>query len=248
MGNATPRLDWDAIDLVVFDLDGTLYDQARLRLRMLAELGIHTCRTFSVGTALTLRSFRRLREELSRTSAKADFTELQYVRTASARAVDPADVRAIVKDWIEERPLAFLRNYRFDGVAELFEACRRAGKGPAVWSDYPATAKLDALGLSAPIVLHSGEEGVQRLKPDPAGLRRICAITGARPDRILMIGDRAEHDGEAAKAAGAQALIRAKGAHPEYATFASYRDPRFEPLLRQVPAGRRSTAVGGVAS
>ena len=35
-------LDWSAIDLVVFDVDGTLYDQRRLRLAMLGHLPLST--------------------------------------------------------------------------------------------------------------------------------------------------------------------------------------------------------------
>ena len=30
-----PLLDWKDIDLVIFDVDGTLYDQRRLQLAML---------------------------------------------------------------------------------------------------------------------------------------------------------------------------------------------------------------------
>ena len=39
-------MDWDCIDLVVFDVDGTLYDQRALRIRMAWELCLHTLSNF----------------------------------------------------------------------------------------------------------------------------------------------------------------------------------------------------------
>ena len=241
-GECRQTIDWGAIDLVVFDVDGTLYDQTPLRLRMLIELGMHSCRTMSLSDALTLRTFRRCREELSREQGTEDFTNLQYIRAAERRRMDPGDVRETVRVWLEERPLQFLRNYCLDGVAELFDACRKTGKGPAVWSDYPASAKLAALGLSASIIVDSGEEGVRRLKPDPAGLHRILSLASVAPHRVLLIGDRTDHDGEASRRAGVQTLIRRPAPHAEFATFASYRDPLFNPLLRQARASPNQAA------
>jgi len=223
------RIDWDGIDLVVFDVDGTLYDQTRLRRRMLLELGIDCCRSRNLKTIRTLAAFRRCREELSRARADEDFSLLQYRITAERRQLHPAEVRAMVREWIEDRPVAFLASCRFEGVAELFAAIGRRGKGVAVWSDYPAVRKLKALGLSAGIVVASEEE--RRLKPDPAGLRRILSESGIPATRTLLIGDRAEHDGEAGRRAGVRVLLKRRAPHPEFPTFSTYRDPVFRPLL-----------------
>lgn len=248
MGNIVRTIDWESIDLVVFDVDGTLYDQARLRRRMFIALGAHCLRTLSLNTALTLRAFRHCREELSGAGDDKDFTSLQYRLAAERCRLKSGDVRAMVEDWIEERPLRFLRKYRFDGVAELFDACRGQGKTVAVWSDYPASAKLDALGLSAEIVVSSEDDNVRRLKPNPAALHRIFLLADVPPHRALLIGDRADHDGEAARRAGARALILRPVPHDEFPTFTSYHDAVFEQLLRPVrasagPARSRSEHV-----
>ena len=161
--------DWAASDLVIFDVDGTLYDQRRLRQRMLIELGAHCCRTFELRTALTLRAFRRCREDLSRAQQMEDITDIQYRLTAAECSLPPDDVRTLVKEWIKN-VLRFIRCYRFNGVAEKFDACAGRRKTIAVWSDYPASAKLVALDLVADIIASSGDDGVRRLKPDPAGL------------------------------------------------------------------------------
>ena len=60
----SPLLNWNDIDLVVFDVDGTLYDQRRLRLVMVRRLLAATWRTRSLDTLLTMRTFRKVREAL----------------------------------------------------------------------------------------------------------------------------------------------------------------------------------------
>ncbi|CAH2395191.1 HAD family hydrolase [Mesorhizobium ventifaucium] len=241
MGGLDRTFDWAAVDLVIFDVDGTLYDQRRLRQRMLIELGAHCCRTLSFRTALTLRAFRRCREDLSRAQQMEDITDIQYRLTAAECSLPPDDVRTLVKEWIEERPLRFLRCYRFNGVAELFDACAGRGKTIAVWSDYPASAKLVALDLVADIIASSGDDGVRRLKPDPAGLYYVLACAGVPPQRAVLIGDRAEHDGEAARRAGVQVLLRRAVPHKDFPTFRTYHDSVFEPLLSSSAVAREDS-------
>ena len=78
-------LNWKDIDLVVFDVDGTLYDQKRLRLVMLRRLLAATWTSRSLDTLLTLRTFRQVREALG-DQPEPDFMRLQYARTAARTA------------------------------------------------------------------------------------------------------------------------------------------------------------------
>ena len=94
-------LDWTTIDLVVFDVDGTLYDQRQLRLGMLRQLLGHAWQTRSLDTLLTLRTFRRVREALGE-QAGADFIALQYAQTASRHGKTPGAVRALTDEWMEQ--------------------------------------------------------------------------------------------------------------------------------------------------
>ena len=134
---------------------------------------------------------------------EADFVRLQYVLPGH----EPHRVRAIVTEWMEERPLPLLRAFRAAGVAELFARLSESHV-LAVHSDYRAERKLAALGLAAQLTVAA--EDVGRLKPDPAGLHRLMAQAKAEPARTLMIGDRDERDGEAARRAGVRSLIRGR--------------------------------------
>ncbi|HEV8245640.1 MAG TPA: HAD family hydrolase, partial [Polyangiaceae bacterium] len=72
-------------------------------------------------------------------------------------------------------------------------------------SDYPAQRKLAALGTPElfDVVVASGEPGgPRRLKPHPEGFLRAAEALGVAPARCLVIGDREDADGLAARAAG----------------------------------------------
>lgn len=228
-----PSLDWGAIDLVVFDLDGTLYDARRLRRRMLALLLADAARTRSLRTLRVLRCFRQVREALAEEGV--DFAQWQYVRTANLIGCEDVQVQALVRRWMECEPLPLLRACRWRGVAQVFDDLRAAGKTIAVWSDYPAADKLAALELHADLVVCAGDEAVGRLKPDPRGLLVAMQRAGVVPARTLMVGDRITHDAAAAQRAGTQVLLRASRPGGPVASFNSYRASVFEPL-RQRPA------------
>ncbi|HEX7872337.1 MAG TPA: HAD family hydrolase [Sphingobium sp.] len=198
----TIDIAWDHYDLVVFDMDGTLYDQRRLRLGMARQLAGEVARTRSLVVLRLLSAYRRQREALGRMEAE-DFQERQYHLPRHR----PETVRALVGEWMEERPLALLPRCRLPGVERLFDALERR-RAVALFSDYPVEAKLASLKLSASFSICAQEVG--RLKPHPAGLLRLMELAGTSPARTLMIGDREDRDGAAARRAGVRALIRGR--------------------------------------
>jgi putative hydrolase of the HAD superfamily len=140
-------------------------------------------------------------------------------------------VRGIVSEWIERRPLEHIRACRYPFVTELFAALERQGKTVGVFSDYPAAAKLHEMELHADHVVYAGDANVGLLKPNPRGLEVLMDEAGARPSETVMIGDRIERDGEAAKRVNAKALIRSDRTVIGFPSFARYSDPVFDPLL-----------------
>ena len=104
---------------------------------------------------------------------KSRFETALVAETASATGFSAGDVRLIVEQWIERRPLPYLQACRFPGLVELFAGLRRKGKLIGVLSDYPADAKLSALGLHADHVVCASDKGVGLLKPNPRGLQAM---------------------------------------------------------------------------
>jgi len=222
--------DWDGFDLVAFDVDGTLYDQRALRLRMVRDMLLHAAVVWDVGFIRVLRAYRRIRERLA-DAQQGVFEATLIAETAAAAGCAPATVRAIIGEWIEQRPLRYLADCRYPGLLELFAGLRRSGKIIGILSDYPARAKLAALGLSADHVVSAGDDGVGFLKPHPRGLECLIAAAGVRADATILIGDRKERDGLVARRTGARALIRSAGRLDGWQTFARYDSPLFAPLL-----------------
>jgi len=221
--------DWDRIDLVVFDVDGTLYDAARLRRAMLRHLLAAAWRERSLRTLRVLGTFRQVREALAQ-EACADFLTLQYTRTAARTGCDAMQVRALVQEWIQRRPLPLLPACRWPYVQAVFAGLRAAGKPVWALSDYPAADKLDALGLQVDGVVSATDADVARLKPDPRGLRAILARTGVPAARALMIGDRFDRDAAAARRAGVPAWILSRHSAAGVRSFRGYDDPVFGPV------------------
>ncbi|MGO7565436.1 hypothetical protein ACC754_41070, partial [Rhizobium johnstonii] len=60
-----------------------------------------------------------------------------------ARTGQPAEsIEAIVSEWIERRPLAYIASCLYDGLVELFAGLRRQNKSIGIYSDYPSDEKL----------------------------------------------------------------------------------------------------------
>jgi len=208
-GTALGTIPWPRIRVVVFDVDGTLYDQRPLRRRMWLALVAHClARPRDLAVLRTLRLFRRLREELAE-EASEGIGRLQYERPASLLGLSPEAVRVAVETWMHQRPLPLLRRCRYPGVGRVFEALAASGRTIAVFSDYPARAKLQALGLRADILVCATDPDVQRLKPHPLGLQRVLERAGAGPEACLYIGDRDERDGACARRLGVAYLHKA---------------------------------------
>ncbi|MCA1368369.1 HAD family hydrolase [Bradyrhizobium sp. BRP14] len=225
------RSIWDGRDLVVFDLDGTLYNQSRLRALMALSLCFDAMRTRSFRNMRVIRNFRRCREVLAR-SSPTHFVERQFSDTAVLSQCSEEEVKQIVSEWIDQRPLPHLAACRYPGVGALFDGLRHSGRLVAVLSDYPAREKLAALGLEADIVVSAADADIQSLKPDPTGLMKILRTAGTRPDRALMVGDRFDRDWAVAECVGMEAIIRSDIVDPRCTTFRSYHDPLFAPVLR----------------
>lgn len=191
----------------LLDLDGTLYRPTLVKLAM--GLSLVTVGAPHLGT---LRRFRREHEALREQQAADPETSfspspfsVQVQRTAEALGRDAADLEKLVRRWMVERPGPWLRLSKNERLLDQVRRFRREGGKTALVSDYPATPKLQAMGVAAlfDVVVANGEtEGLTRLKPSPDGYLLAAAQLGVRPDACLVIGDREDADGAAARKAG----------------------------------------------
>ncbi|GAB3292323.1 hypothetical protein GCM10027348_11320 [Hymenobacter tenuis] len=205
--NQPVHIQWNSLSCVIFDVDGTLYAQGKLRKRMLRALLAHySRRPWKFQDLLILSRFRKEREKHAGYAGE-NLESDQYGWVAQAGRYPVTRVREVVNRWMFQNPTPYLKACRFPGVQEFFDALRARGITIAIYSDYPAQDKLAALGLQADVVISSTDAAINRLKPHPAGLLHITQQLGLAPEQCLFIGDRPELDGACAEAAGMPYLI-----------------------------------------
>jgi FMN phosphatase YigB (HAD superfamily) len=228
---------------VVLDVDGTLYDQRKLRRAMLAALvRAHALRPVrGWKTASVLSAYRRAQEDLrSKSGSAAAQLEIACAKTGSS----PEFARACVEQWMESAPLAFLPRCIQPGLREFLDVCRTRGVRLAALSDYPAEAKLEALGIAPAfeLALSAQSAEIARFKPDPRGIQVTLRRLEVSPDQALYVGDRPEVDAPAAFAAGVACVIIGRPARPAaayhgvsgYAELTSHLFRELTPTDRQV--------------
>jgi HAD superfamily hydrolase (TIGR01549 family) len=203
------------IRAVLFDFDGTLYQQTLLRALMLSELCALPFARCSFGSATkvlrVLDTFRRVREELRGISSETEpLVRVQYLTTAQRLNIDVDFIKAVVEEWIHRRPLKYLRFCRRRGLGRFSEFLREQKIQVGLFSDYPAEEKLAALDIFRdrlwPILCATDPE-INAFKPHPKGFLVACHMWQLPPDEVLYLGDRPEVDAAGAAAAGMPCAI-----------------------------------------
>lgn len=197
-------MDFNKYDLYVFDVDGTLYYQNKLRLIMGKRLLMYyLLHPLKLKDLIIIKNFRSLRENAKDTNGLFDIT-------AKKCNVSVSRVNEVIKKWIYENPIDALIASKDDTLLAIIDKLKANGKTVAIWSDYEADDKLKALQLSTDYVYTAEQERVGELKPSPKGLNLIMSDLNVPKDKTIMIGDRMVKDGEAAKKAGCDYLILSK--------------------------------------
>ncbi|NRA35807.1 MAG: HAD-IA family hydrolase [Polyangiaceae bacterium] len=208
------------------DLDGTLYHRLPVQLACGLELA------FGGGKARrTVMRFRAEHENMRRALAEADELastldsgdqndddqndddqngtasayEIQLQGAANALGISTTELRGDVELWMHQKPGRWIHQFRRRELLSEIEYFRATGGRTALVSDYPARDKLASLGVASlfDTVVANGEPGgPSQLKPAPEGYLRAARALDINPSECLVIGDRDDADGQAARAAG----------------------------------------------
>jgi phosphoglycolate phosphatase len=190
--NTARLIEPGMLDLVVFDLDGTLVD-SRADLAQSANAVLEQCGC----PPLAEEAIGRMVGDGAATLVARAF--------AASGCPQPADALARFLSVYNGRLLANTRPY--EGVEELLDRIDRS-LALAVLTNKPLGPTLeilDGLGLARHFSreLIVGGDGPFPRKPDPSALRDLARRAGAEVSRTLMVGD-SIIDWRTARAAGAQ--------------------------------------------
>lgn len=202
------------VKAVIFDVDGTLYRQPPLRramaVRLLRAHLVHPMR--GLRTVRVIAAYRRAQEELREVAVDRDLAEAQLQMAAEHTGVDSAEVARCVARWMETAPLDLLARFAQPGLQQSLGELRSWGLRLAVLSDYPAEAKLEALGVAElfDVVVCAQDPEIGVFKPHPRGLEIVLKRLGIDASEALYVGDRAEVDAASAAAAHVPCVILAE--------------------------------------
>lgn len=191
------------MDLLIFDLDGTLID-SRLDL----------------ANAVNATRAHMGKEALSNERVYS------YVGNGAPVLVRRAMGEQATEDELEEALEFFLEYYRehdldfttlYPGVKESLERLRQAGKRMAVLTNKPVNMSLkivNGLGVVDYFLQVYGGNSFDFKKPNPVGIEALMRQTGIGRDRTLMIGD-SSVDVQTARNAGVPCCGVTYGFQPE---------------------------------
>lgn len=191
------------IELIVFDLDGTLIDS-------------------KVDLANAVNATRR---DLG-LEGLADTVVFSYVGNGAPVLIRKALGEGYPEERYEKSLQFFLQYYRehmldhtrlYPGTREALERMREAGLKMAVLTNKPVRFSRDllrGLGVAEYFAVVYGGNSFETKKPHREGLDKIMAELGARPERTLVVGDSAV-DVRTARNAGALACGVTWGFQPE---------------------------------
>ncbi|MFT3903263.1 MAG: HAD family hydrolase [Niabella sp.] len=207
------RIEWDKVGLVIFDLDGTLYDQKKLRKKMAREILCFLLRyPWRFREIFIVGRFRKERESRAGYSCP-DLDRVQYEWVATGMSISFERVKSVVDKWIFSAPLKYLSSCTFPGVRDFIEKLRERGVQTAIYSDYEVDSKMKAIGLSLDYHVASTDPRVNSFKPRPNAVIHICRQAGVPLQNVLFIGDRYIRDGKCAENAGVHYLILPNPTH-----------------------------------
>jgi HAD superfamily hydrolase (TIGR01509 family) len=215
------------IQAIVFDVDGTLYPQRPLRIRLLFELAAQFAKkpVRQLRTLKVLRAYRKA-HELARTNRSDETAQkLQLCIASELSGEQPEFVERLVREWFQRRPLRHLKAVLYPDLVALLRQAKEHGIRLGVLSDYPAADKLSAMGIIDyfDAIVSSHDECVGYLKPHPRGLQTCLQRLDVQPGQSLYVGDRADVDLPCAASAHTQFILFGKAPnHAPCVSVSSY--------------------------
>jgi phosphoglycolate phosphatase len=166
------------MNLLIFDLDGTLIDSKR-------DL-VH-----SVNAARALMGLEPISEELVSSYVGSGAPIL--MRRALGPDASEADVQRALEYFLGYYREHMLDNTRlYPGVREALDRLHLAGSSMAVLTNKPvrfSRALVEGLGLGRHFFQIYGGNSFEQKKPDPIGVETLLKESGIARERTIMVGD-----------------------------------------------------------
>tara|TARA_B100000900_G_scaffold182903_1_gene155178 strand:+ start:934 stop:1575 length:642 start_codon:yes stop_codon:yes gene_type:complete len=198
-----PHIDYSNLELIIFDVDGTLYDQRKMRLFMLFEIVTFLIKNPTKYYHINILRHFRIEREIRSNEICKNLSLMQYKWVSDKLNIKQKLVEKIINEWMFERPLKYLKKCSYAGLNQLFKKLKKNNILITIYSDYPAKNKIKVLELPADLIVSSTDKNINRFKPDPKAIFYILDKFKINSNsHCLFIGDRFTKDGQCAINAG----------------------------------------------
>jgi len=182
------------IQAVAFDIDGTLYPDSRLFVRLIPY--------FFKNLSFFLK-FKRVRYILHRTAPLPDFFEYQARLLAAYMEISPEEAHRLIREKIYDGLAPFFPSIKpFKNVQNTLRSFKDAGLKLALLSDFPPEQKGDLWGCKHLFDCILGSETCGALKPSAYPFGILQRTLGVPAERILYVGNNIRSDVKGARNAG----------------------------------------------
>ena len=193
------------ITAVAFDLDGTLYPNHRLYIRLIPFL-FRRCRLLSAFRKA--RDQIRAEQEQSPASFRPDFYDYQTQLTAERLNMPPEKMKEKIEKQIYRKLEGYFPEIElFSHVREMLADLRKAPLKLGILSDFPPENKLKHLGLGDYWDTMLCSEKTGALKPALQPFSVLADALGSPPEQILYVGNSYHYDAIGAKRAGMKTAL-----------------------------------------
>jgi putative hydrolase of the HAD superfamily len=190
-------------DGIAFDLDGTLYPNYRLNIRIIPLI---IQKEFPLLWAMG-RARDRLRADPEAYPLTGFYeTQARFMAEILKEAPDTVQEKTTTLIYRGWEPL-FTRIALFPRIRETLDSFRKEGLKLGLLSDFPPEIKLANMGLSGYWDTVLCSETIGRLKPHPLPFLELARQMGTPPERILYVGDSVRYDIIGAKKVGMKAAL-----------------------------------------
>ena len=182
------------IEAVAFDIDGTMYPDWQLYIRIAP---------YFFKNLYFFHHFRKARTVLHKTAPLPDFFEYQARLTADFMKISLEKARFLIQEKIYKGLIAFFPRVKpFQDLDTTLAAFKNAGLKLGILSDFPPEQKGDLWGLKSLFDCILGSERCGALKPSSYPFGILERELGVPADRILYVGNSIRSDIQGAHKAG----------------------------------------------
>ncbi len=195
------NVDLSKVRAIVFDLDGTLYDNSRFPFWLV------TSRVADTFVFSAERKVRRMMKGMDLDNVDSFYDSFfSHLSDKSRFTAEEA------RDWywkvyMEMFPKILHKHYKANaGVEEVFACLDHMNIPTAIYSDYPLVKeRVEALGLPSDLCENYwSAPDMGAFKPAIRPMHEIASAMGVEADELLVVGDRVDTDGKSAFSCGAQ--------------------------------------------